>query len=120
MLFSCLLSTYSRVPIRSLPSPWHCTEESDTHLLLTEMCLAMLNFRGKGVAMGGPTFDVEVSEVEEHFDVIFNSYFQAAGDGAGAPDAGGGGGGGEKDAANAGSYTILVLNPNKSDMVDIA
>merc|ERR1719230_1252344 len=58
-----------------------------------------------GANVGHTAYEVEVSEIEEHLDLLHASYFVSREAGS-EPD------------HPAASYTILVLNPNKSDMAD--
>lgn len=61
-----------------------------------------------GANVGHTAYEVEVSEIEEHLDMLHASYFVSRE----APPPG------SEPAHPAASYTILVLNPNKSDMAD--
>ena len=63
-----------------------------------------------------PVYDVEASAIEEHFDLLYASYFAAqhASEPPAEPPAEDG------PAAAPAAYTILVLNPNRADMAQLA
>ena len=59
-------------------------------------------------------YEIEVADVEDHFDMLFSSYFtggHAADEPAPDPTTGA--------AGHASAYTILVLNPNRADIASL-
>ena len=93
-------------------TPMGVTYKLNYHVVLMQTGLARLQrtlatgMRSAHADEHAGVYDVEASAIEEHFDMLYASYFTPHEQPGGA----------EGPAA----YTILVINPNKGDMAQLA